>query len=298
MRRQLADQRDHRGNKRDVVDDRREDGRSPEDRHGGRGRIVSGQGDQLLRRKAQEAGGIDAVHDDEQAEKKEDRDPIDLSKSLGHPERLLFLLAVVLEIVEQHQYRRAEQRDRAGLQSEGPSRDESGDDAANNEERGAHQRQVGDHAALIERHDPRPRFRGRPHVAPPDQMRGDQLRCHDDNDDRRQGDDEIVKAEMRRRADDDVGRIADQGCRAADVRGEHFGEEERVGRRFEQAGDGQCYRRDQQHRRDIVEKGRNNGGHQRQHRRAGGHLPGRRVRGDRRAVGRSGAGGRNGLGGP
>jgi len=53
--------------------------------------------------------------------KKEDRDPVDLGKGLGDPQRLPFsFFAVVLKIVEQHQHRGAEQRDRAGLQIERP----------------------------------------------------------------------------------------------------------------------------------------------------------------------------------
>ena len=39
-----------------------------------------------------------------------------------------------------------------------------------------------------------------------------------------------LKLRLRGRADDDVRRIADQGRRAADIRGEHLGEQKRIGR--------------------------------------------------------------------
>ena len=62
--------------------------------------------------------------------KEENRDPIDLVECLGDPDRLFFALAVMFEIVQQHQDRGAEQRDRAGLQVERPGEDEGRDDTA------------------------------------------------------------------------------------------------------------------------------------------------------------------------
>jgi hypothetical protein len=48
-------------------------------------------------------------------------------------------------------------------------------------------------------------------------------------------------------------RVADQRRRAADIGGEHFGDQERKGRDLQLAGDGKRHRRHQQHRADIVE---------------------------------------------
>ena len=44
-------------------------------------------------------GGVDPVHDDEQPDEKENRDPIDLAEGLGDPDRLLLLFPVMLDIV-------------------------------------------------------------------------------------------------------------------------------------------------------------------------------------------------------
>ena len=78
---------------------------------------------------------------------------------------------------------------------------------------------------------------------------------HDD-DHRRQVIDEVVEVEPDQRADQDVGRIADQGGGAADVGGEDLGEQEGIGRNLELAGDGQRHRHDQQHGGDVVEQRR------------------------------------------
>ena len=50
---------------------------------------------------------------------------------------------------------------------------------------------------------------------------------HDDDHDRRHVDEKVVERQARPAGDDDVGRIADQGRRAADVGGEHLGDQER-----------------------------------------------------------------------
>ena len=57
-------------------------------------------------------------------------------------------------------------------------------------------------------------------LAAPDQVVDQHLGGQDDDDHRRQVDDEVVERQAGRRADDDVGRVADQGRRAADVGGE------------------------------------------------------------------------------
>ena len=76
-----------------------------------------------------------------------------------------------------------------------------------------------------------------------------------DQDDRGQMDDEGVEGEAGGRADQDIGRIADQGRRAADIGAQHLAEEEGEGRQLELIGDDEGDRRDQQHRRHIVQSG-------------------------------------------
>ncbi len=72
--------------------------------------------------------------------------------------------------------------------------------------------------------------------------------------------DEGVEVEPDERADHDVGRIADQRRGAADIGGEHLGEQERIGRNVELPGDGERHRHDQKHRRHVVEQRGNDGG--------------------------------------
>ena len=68
--------------------------------------------------------------------------------------------------------------------------------------------------------------------------------------------DEVVEGEADLRADQDVGRIADQGGGAADIGGEDLGEQVRIGRHFQRVADRERHRNDQQHRGDVVEQGR------------------------------------------
>ena len=70
------------------------------------------------------------------------------------------------------------------------------------------------------------------------------LHGHDDDDDGREVNDEGVEGEADERADQNVGRIPDQGRGAAYVRGEYFREEERVGRDLELLADVQRHRHD------------------------------------------------------
>ena len=97
-------------------------------------------------------------------------------------------------------------------------------------------------------------------IAAPQHVDHDRLHRQNDQDDRREIDDEIVEGEPDLRANDDVGRIADQRGGAADVRGHDFGEQERVGRHLQRIGDGERHRHDQQHRSDVVEQRRQHRG--------------------------------------
>src|SRR5262249_19776387 len=65
-------------------------------------------------------------------------------------------------------------------------------------------------------------------------------------------DQEGIEIEARLGADQDVGRIADQGRGAADIRGEHFSEQERKGRQFQLLGVHQRHRHNEKNRADIV----------------------------------------------
>ena len=85
---------------------------------------------------------------------------------------------------------------------------------------------------------------------------------HDEADDRRRrvDHDEVREREARGRADHDVGRVADEGRRAADVGGHDLGEEERRGVKVEQTTDRDRHGADEQDRRHVVEQGREHRG--------------------------------------
>ena len=62
-------------------------------------------------------------------------------------------------------------------------------------------------------------------------------------------------------ADEDVGRVADQGGGAADVRGEGLGDQQGQGVDLQGHRDLDGHRQHQQHGGDVVQKGGNDRGH-------------------------------------
>ena len=90
----------------------------------------------------------------------------------------------------------------------------------------------------------------------------EQREHHGEREQRRRGvvEDEVDEGVARRRADHDVGRVADEGRRAADVGGHDLGEEERQGVEVEQAADRDRHGTDEQDRRHVVEQGREHRG--------------------------------------
>ena len=73
------------------------------------------------------------MHDHEQPQEKEDRDPIDFGEGLGDSQRLFFPVPVVLQIVQQHQHCGAEDRDGARLQPQRLGEDKGGDHGGNDQ---------------------------------------------------------------------------------------------------------------------------------------------------------------------
>ena len=79
---------------------------------------------------------------------------------------------------------------------------------------------------------------------------------HDDEGDRRHVIDEFAEAEVVFRADDDVRRVADEGCRATNIGSEDGGKEVGEGTHLELLGNQQRYRGDEQHRCHVIQQGR------------------------------------------
>ena len=143
------------------------------------------------------------------------------------------LLAVMRPVVEQHQHRGAAHGDGRGLQMQRPRQHEGDHHDRQHDERLLEQQPVADGLVRPHRHDARLALGRGLEVLAPDQMDHDRLHDHHDDDDRREVDDEGVEVEADLRADQDVGRIADQRRGAADVGGEDFGEQIRIGRHLQ-----------------------------------------------------------------
>ena len=78
--------------------------------------LAAGGGHQPFAQQFQQAAILNAVHDDEQTDEEEDRDPFDVAERLMDVMRRL--LRVMRPVVEQHQYRGAEHGDGRWLEVE------------------------------------------------------------------------------------------------------------------------------------------------------------------------------------
>ncbi|HWZ09479.1 MAG TPA: hypothetical protein VNW48_00135 [Xanthobacteraceae bacterium] len=148
----------------------------------------------------------------------------------------------------------AGERDRRRLEPQRPGEHEGDEHRGHCQGRAPQQHPIGDHPPCIHAHDEGPAFRARTHVAAPGEMNHDRLQDHHHERRRRDVDDEAVEIETGLRADHDVGRIADQRRGAADVGGEHLGEQKRIGFKVELLGDDERHRHDQKNGADVVEE--------------------------------------------
>ena len=146
-RRHVLDQRDHGGDKGDVVDDRRQKGRGPQHGVAGGGEVAAGRLHQLLGEHVQQPADLDAVHHDEQAEEEENGDPLHVAE--GGMDVVRGLLGMMRPVVEQHQDRRAGQRDGGGLEMQLPRQHEGDHHDGENGERLLEQAPVLDRGGRI-----------------------------------------------------------------------------------------------------------------------------------------------------
>ena len=171
----------------------------------------------------------------------------------------------MLPVVEQQQHGCAGKRDGRRLQMQRSRKYESDEHRADHGHGLAQQHRIGDHSRRIHAHDQRAALRRGVELAAPDHMNHQQLRRQDEHDDRRQIENKCIEIESGRRADQNVGWVADQRCRAADIAGENFGEQKWKRRKIQLLGNDERHRRDQEHRADIVEQRRNQRRGQLQH---------------------------------
>ena len=195
----------------------------------------------------------DRLDEHEQPDEEEQGVPLDVAQRLVRVER-----------TDDHQDGGAEQRDRRGLEPEHGVEEEADERQDEDDQRPDHQRPILDRRRRVHRRQDvqpvgvvlHPPAEGEPH----DPDEGD----HDHDDDRREIDEEVAEVEPGGRADEDVGRVADQGRGAADVRGEDLADQVREGRDLEGPRDRERHRREQHHRRHVVEDGRQDGGQERE----------------------------------
>ena len=96
---------------------------------------------------------LDAVHHHEQTDEEEDRDPFNVAEGLM--DVVCGLLSGMRPIVEQHQHRGTEHRDRRGLQVQRPRQHEGDHHQRNDRKRLLQQQPVLDRFGRIHRHDAR-----------------------------------------------------------------------------------------------------------------------------------------------
>ena len=166
-------------------------------------------------------------------------------------ERLLDALAR-----DQHEDARRRERDDAGLDAERAVGHEAHDDEGDHDDALAQEDRVLDLLPLVEVSE---RVLVRvvdAELSAEEQV--EQREHHGEREQRRRSvvEDEVDEGVARRRADHDVGRVADQRRRAADVGGHDLGEEERHRVDVEQAAHRDGHGADEQDRRHVVEQGR------------------------------------------
>ena len=178
----------------------------------------------------------------------------------------------------------------AGSRCSGPGEHEGEHHDAEHRQRLLQQYLVDDGRPGAHPHDQCAARRCGMHGAAPQHVDHHRLRRHHHDDHGREVDDEGVEVETGERADQDVGRVADQRGGAADIGGEDLREQERIGRHVELAGDCERHRHDQQHRGHIVEERREHGGGElQQQQNAGGIGLGLLRRPDRERLEHAGA---------
>ena len=180
--------------------------------------------------------------------------------------------AAMLQIVEQHQHGGAGKRDRRRLEMKRPGEHKSGQHRCEHDDRAAQQHPVGHHAGRVHPHDEDAALRARAQRAAPDEVHERRLHDQHDQSHRRDIDEKGIEAEARLRADQYVGRIADQGRGAADIRSEDLGKQERIRRQFQFLGDHQRHRHDQKNRAHVVEDRREDRGRELQHEQDAGRV--------------------------
>src|SRR3990172_22941 len=197
----------------------------------------------------QQAGLLHSPHHYEQSYEEEYRLPVHLSqRRLGMPPP------------HDHQHRGPQHSPRGRLVVGSAGDDEPGDRERKNGQGHAQQGDVGENLTFVQGHDPLAHLGRRPEVVAEEEVEPAQEQGQDEENDRGQVDQEVGEAQVSGAADEDVGRVADERGRAADVGGHDLRNEERHGVQLHPPRHEQSEGRHKNHRRNVVQGG---GGHRR-----------------------------------
>ena len=238
------DDGDHGCHERDVVQEAGDDGRAEQHRQHGDHEVAARDVDKALRQHADDARFGHGADDDEQAGEEAQRGPFDAVQRLFD----------AFTGDEQDQAGGGK-RDDAGLQAERAVGHEADDHEDDHGDADVQQAAVLDVVVLVELHDGLTVLLVcRDLTAVHDVEQADDG-SQDDDDRRRIVGDEVGEGVTRGRADHDVGRVADERCRAADVRCQDLRHEERHRVYVEQAAHGDGHGTDEQHGGNVVQEG-------------------------------------------
>ena len=207
--------RNHGGDEGDVVQYGRKQRRNPEHGVGHFRHVAVGGGDEFRAHHFQQAAVLDRADDDEQPHEEKDGNPLDFGKGVVHVFALLFRRLAAIR--EHHQKGGAGEGDGAGFDVQRVTGEETEEDERKDETAFFQQIDVGDGFSLVKAHDA---GAGAQRGFQATALRQPQHRAHGDEDehgDWRQVVDELGEAEAVFRADDDIGRVADEGRGTADV---------------------------------------------------------------------------------
>ena len=245
------DDRDHRGHERDVVQETGDDGRTDQHRQHGDEQVAARDVDEALRQHGDNARLGHGADDDEQAREEAQRGPFDAVQ------RLFNAFAG-----NEHDDAGGGQRDDARLQAQLAMRHEADDHERDHDVADLEQARVLDVLVLVKLHDGLTMLLGGDQLLAVHETERDDDGGQDDDNGRRVVHDEVGERVARGRADHDVGRVADERRRAADVRRHDFGEEVRHRVDVEQAAHGDGHRADQKNGGHVVQERRKNSGEQ------------------------------------
>ncbi len=239
---------DHQG---DVIHNGGGDGAGPEDDQGRRQQVTLRSAHQELARFFKEPVVLQCTDEHKQPDEEENGAPFHFLQGGVH-----------IDLADDHHEYRTGQGHNARLET----REAAGEKAKNDE--GQHgqatieQAVVEDGQARLGHHDPPLRFYRSIQGCAKLEAGNGQADQGDDDHDGPEIDHEVVEAQGRGGADNDVGRITNQGCRTADVGENGQQDEDRRRPHFQQLGNQNGNGRNKDDGGHVVEKGRQDGGDQ------------------------------------